>query len=108
MKSRGTDREVLASGPVIIIISKKGKICMLIEVATPLGRHTIQEEAETKLKYKNFSKETQKLWNIKCCVIPVVVGATGIVTKVLKISGSNTRKAFSIQEQDTQRRAQLK
>jgi hypothetical protein len=29
------------------------------------------------------------------CVIPVIVGATGIVTKRQKISGNNTRKAFS-------------
>jgi hypothetical protein len=68
---------------------------MLIEVAKPLGWHVIEKEAETKLKYKNFSNETQKLWNIKFCVIPVVVGATGSVTKVLKIPGSNTRKTFS-------------
>jgi hypothetical protein len=36
------------------------------------------------------------MWNMKCFVIPVIIGATGIVTKVLKKkSGNNTRKAFN-------------
>jgi hypothetical protein len=35
------------------------------------------------------------MWNMKCFVIPVSIGATGIVIKGLKISGNNTRKAFS-------------
>jgi hypothetical protein len=35
------------------------------------------------------------MWNMKCFVIPVIVGATGIVTKGLKKSGNNNRKAFS-------------
>jgi hypothetical protein len=32
---------------------------------------------------------------MKCFVIPVIIGATGIVTKGLKKSGNNTRKAFN-------------
>jgi hypothetical protein len=36
------------------------------------------------------------MWNMKCFVIPVISGATGIVTRGLKkISGNNTRKAFN-------------
>jgi hypothetical protein len=36
------------------------------------------------------------MWNMKCFVIPVIIGATGIVTKGLKIFfGNNTKKAFN-------------
>jgi hypothetical protein len=36
------------------------------------------------------------MWNMKCFLIPVIIEATGIVTKGLKkISGTNTRKAFN-------------
>jgi hypothetical protein len=35
------------------------------------------------------------MWNMKCFVIPVIIGATGIVSKGLKISGNNIRKAFN-------------
>jgi hypothetical protein len=49
-----------------------------------------------KLKYKNLSIEIQRMWNMKCFVIPVIIGATGIVTRGLKKkSGTNTSKAFS-------------
>jgi hypothetical protein len=35
------------------------------------------------------------MWNMKCIVIPVIIGATGIVTRGLKKSGNNTRDAFN-------------
>jgi hypothetical protein len=31
---------------------------------------------------------------MKCFAIPVIIGATGIVSKGLKISGNNTRTTF--------------
>jgi hypothetical protein len=37
-----------------------------------------------KLKYKNLSIEIQRMWNMKCFAIPVIIGATGIVTRGLK------------------------
>jgi hypothetical protein len=42
------------------------------------------KEAEKKLNYKNLSVDNQRMWNMKCFVIPVTTGATGIVTKGLK------------------------
>jgi hypothetical protein len=76
-----TDREVLANRPDII---KKDKVCLLIDVAIPSGRNVIQKESEKKLKYKNSSIEIQQMWNMEWFVIPVIIRATGIVTKALK------------------------
>jgi hypothetical protein len=71
-------------------------MCLLIDVAIPLDRNVIQKESKKKIKYKNLSIEIQRMWKIKCFVIPVIIGATGIVTKELKkISGNNTRKVFN-------------
>jgi hypothetical protein len=44
----------------------------------------VNKEAEEKLKYKNLSTGIQRMWNMKCLVIPVVIWATGSVTKGLK------------------------
>jgi hypothetical protein len=50
---------------------------------------------EKKLKYKSLGIKFQRMWNLKCTIIPVIIGATGIVTKSLKEkSGSYTRKTF--------------
>jgi hypothetical protein len=49
-------------------------------------RNVVQKEAEQKLKYKTLCIEIQRMWNLKCMVIPVIIGATGIVTKGLKTS----------------------
>jgi hypothetical protein len=76
-------RDVLENRPDIIIKNKKDKICLMIDVATPFDRNVIQMESEKKLKYKNLSIEILQMWNTKCSVIPVITGATGIVTKGL-------------------------
>jgi hypothetical protein len=73
-----------ATGPDIIIKNKKEKTCTLIDVAIPADRNVVQNEAETRLKYKNLCIEIQRMWNLKCTIIPVIIGATGIVTRSLR------------------------
>jgi 3-deoxy-D-manno-octulosonic acid (KDO) 8-phosphate synthase len=74
----------------------KDKICLLIDVAIPSDRNVIQKESEKKLKYKNLSIEIKRMWNMKCFIIPVIIGATGIVNqRTKKKSGNNTRREFN-------------
>jgi hypothetical protein len=56
---------------------------MLIDVTIPADRNVMLKEAEKKLKYKSLCIEIQRMWNMKCMIIPVVIGATGTVTKGL-------------------------
>jgi hypothetical protein len=82
MESRGAkDTEVLANRSDIIVKNKKDKTCLLIDVAIPSDKNVIQKEAEKMLTYKNLNIEIQRMWNMKCFVIPVIIGATGIVSK---------------------------
>jgi hypothetical protein len=53
-------------------------------VAISADRHVVQKEAEKKLKYKSLGLEMQRMWNLKCMIIPVIIGATGIVTRNLR------------------------
>ena len=36
------------------------------------------------IKYKSFCIEIQRMWNLKCTIIPIITGATGIVTRSLR------------------------
>jgi hypothetical protein len=42
----------------------------------------MQKEAEK----KSLGIELQRMWNLKCMIIPVIIGATGIVTRCLRKS----------------------
>jgi hypothetical protein len=53
-------------------------------VAIPADRNVVQKEAEKRLKYKNLGIEIQQMWNLKCTIIPVIIGATGMAMRNLK------------------------
>jgi hypothetical protein len=79
-----TNGEVTADRPDIIIKNKKEKTCTLIDVAVPTDRNVVQKEAEKQLIYKSLGIDIQRMWNLKCMIIRVIIGATGIVTKSLR------------------------
>jgi hypothetical protein len=54
---------------------------MLIAVTVSGDRNVIQKEAEKILKCKDLSIEIQRMWNVKTGLIPVIIGATGTISK---------------------------
>jgi hypothetical protein len=54
---------------------------VLIDVAIPEDRNVIKKEAEKIQKYKDLIIEMQHMWNIKTKVTPVIIGATGTISK---------------------------
>ena len=54
---------------------------MLIDVAITGDRNVIKKEAEKILKYEDLTIEIQCMWNVKTRVIPVIIGATGTISK---------------------------
>jgi hypothetical protein len=46
--------------------------------------NVVKRDAKKKLKYKSLCIEIQQMWNLKCTIIPVIIGATGIVTRILR------------------------
>jgi len=81
------EKSAITTTIIIIVKNKKEKTCTLIEVAKPADKNVVQKEAEKKLKYKSLCIEIQRMWNLKCTIIPIIIGAIGIVTR-------NLRKSF--------------
>jgi hypothetical protein len=71
---------------------------MLIDVAIPGGRNVIKKEAEKILKYKDLIIEIQRMWNIKTNVTPVIIGATGTISKSFRKYFSSTSGKHDIKE----------
>jgi len=57
---------------------------MLIDVANSGDRNVIKKEAEKILKYKDLTIEIQRMWTVKAKLIPVIIGATGTISKTLR------------------------
>ena len=79
-----TDRHVPCNKPDIVIHQKKSDRCQIIDVAIP-SSYNVQKKATEKMsKCVVLQIECQRLWNKKVEVIPVIIGATGMVDKNIK------------------------
>jgi hypothetical protein len=76
-----TDRTIPNNKPDIVISDNGKRTSILIDVAIPEDRNVIQKEDEKILKYKDLTIEIQRMWNVKTRVIPVIIGATGTISK---------------------------
>jgi hypothetical protein len=71
---------------------------MLIDVAISGDRNVIKMEAEKILKYKDLTIEIQRMWKVKTRVIPVIIGATGTISKSFRKYTSNVPGNHEVKE----------
>jgi len=92
------DRTIPNNKPDIIIRDNEMGTCMLIDVAISGDRNEIKKEAEKILKYKDLTTEIQRMWNVKTKVIPVIIGATGTISKSFRKYVSNIPGRYEVKE----------
>jgi len=71
---------------------------MLIDVAISGDRNMIKKEVDKILKYKNLTIEIQLMCNVKSKVIPVIIGATGTISKSFRKYVSNIPGKHEVKE----------
>jgi len=91
-----TERTIPNNKSDIIIRDNEKRTCMLIDVAISGDRNVIKKEAEKILKYKDLTIEIQ--WNVKTKVIPVIIGATGTISKLFRKYVSNIQGKCEVKE----------
>ena len=84
--------------PDIIIRDNEKGTCVLIDVAISGDRNVIKIEAEKILKYKDLTIEIQRMWNVKAKLIPVIIGATGTISKTFRKYVSNIPGNHEVKE----------
>ena len=68
------------------------KMKMMIIIIISGDRNMIKKEAEKIVKYEDLKIEIQRMWNVKTVktkVIPVIIGATGTISKSFRKYVSN-------------------
>ena len=93
-----TDRTIPNNKPDIIIRDIEKGTCMLIDVAISRDRNVVTKEAEKILKYKDLTIEVQCMWKVKTKVIPVIIGATGTISKSFRKYISNIPGNHEVKE----------
>lgn len=79
------DNVIEARRPDLIVVDKKNKSCIIIDVTIPGDCRVHEKEREKVEKYQNLKIELKRLWSLRnACVVPVVVGALGCVSKSFK------------------------
>ena len=76
------DNVIEARRPDIIVIYKKERKGIIIDIAVPADANVMEKEQEKVEKYQDLRREIARLWKLKRIeVVPVVIGALGSVTK---------------------------
>ena len=76
-----TDRTIKANRPDIVVKDRTNRTCLLIDMSVPSDRNIAVKEFDKLSKYKDLEIEIQKLWRLKTTVVPVIVGALGVIKK---------------------------
>jgi hypothetical protein len=58
----------------------------------------LKKEAEKILKYEDLTIEIQRMWNVKTKVIPVIIGATGTISKSFRKYVNNIPENHEVNE----------
>uniref|UniRef100_A0A1X7VT24 Uncharacterized protein n=1 Tax=Amphimedon queenslandica TaxID=400682 RepID=A0A1X7VT24_AMPQE len=92
--------------PDIVVVMKREKSCMIIDVAVPGDTQVEGKEDEKVENYQELRQEIVKLWGMKKVeVIPIVVGAVGAVS--YRINGWLKRLGINIKVEHIQKTALL-
>ena len=76
----------------MVLVDKKGRICKIIDFAVPGDSRSDEKEKDKIEKYQDLARESQKIWNVKLKIIPLVVGSLGAIPQQL----GNRLKRISI------------
>lgn len=80
-----TDKTVDHNRPDILLINKKEKKAIIVDIAVPLTQNVRKAEQEKLIKYQNLAFEIKRIWKLgEVQIIPIVISVEGVITTRLK------------------------
>ena len=73
----------------ILFLYKEENQCFIVDIALPGDTRMAEKEKEKIEKYQDLKTKITRLWNTKAYVVPVVVGAVGMISKILQTTPGN-------------------
>jgi len=67
-----------------VVIDKKRKHWTLIDFSVPLDKNVLKKEEEKLKNYTPLSYQIRKLHKVSTCIVPLIIGALGVVTANLE------------------------
>ena len=97
-----TDRHLAHNRPDITIVFPNNKKAFLVDIAIPGDSRLSSKLLEKQTRYTDLKIEIEKLWKVKCVIVPIVVGALGSIpanlTKCLYTIGLQATLVKTIQK----------
>lgn len=79
-----TDKQVTNNRPDIVVVEKKDKHVILVDVAVPNNNNIFEKYQEKKAKYAELAIEIKQMWRMeKVEVVPIIISSTGLVPKTI-------------------------
>ena len=69
--------------PDMMIVDRRSKEWFMIDFAVPFDANVVEKEKEKVLTYTDLAAEVARMNAVKVVVVPIVVGALGVVSKDL-------------------------
>jgi len=67
----------------IVLLHKKEKTCLLINIAIPDYSNFSTKETEKLRKYKDLEIKLSRMWKVRTKTVPVITGALGTIREGL-------------------------
>ncbi|MEM7375718.1 MAG: reverse transcriptase family protein [Bacteroidota bacterium] len=83
-RSVETTQQVESNRPDVVVVDHHLKKWLIVDFAVPSDRNVSNKEQEKIAKYSPLAHQIRKLHSVSTSIVPIVVGALGVVTKGLE------------------------
>ena len=79
-RSVDTTQKMEHNRPDVVVVDRVKKVWIIVDFSVPWDRNVMRKEDEKILNYSPLAKDIRKIHRVSTKIVPVVVGALGVVS----------------------------